>query len=531
MTADRSLASSFGFGVGAVLLLTGCPSDPTPITSDSETSGSSTGDPDSSTTLPPDPDTSSSTTAPDPDTGSSTTAPDPDTSTGPASDCGNEMLDAGEVCDGSELDGATCITEGFDAGELGCRADCGDYDRGGCSSFTCGNNITDPGEVCDGTDHGGVTCEGMGFDSGTPVCSNDCQELDIGECGTCGNVVVDGDEVCDGIVLFGQTCESQGFDTGQLACAGDCLTYDTAQCITCGNDIIDGVEPCDGVDLGGATCVSEGYVGGSLACAEDCLDFDITSCNTCGNALIEPGEGCDGLNLNGQTCASIGLEGGDLSCTVGCQYDFSACDIAGIPFGNDGSYSGFALTPGVLPCDDISGTGTPTGLTDDSQTQVNLGFTMPFYDGLFTQISISSNGHVYFEPPDFTSLSGVCPPSDTFSTADEYFFSVFWDDLNPGAAGDVYYQTLGAAGNQRFVVQWDVPFFGGDIGDLLRVQTVLHESGGIDACYVDTTSAADFGNNGGGAAAGIMRDSVTGFSYSCSTPDLTAGLLLMYLPV
>lgn len=511
------MASSFG--VGAVLLLGGCPDDPSPITSDSDTS-STTDAVDSSTTLPPDPDSTSS-----------TTAPDPDSTTSPPTDCGNGALDEGETCDGDELDGATCITEGFDAGELGCRADCGDYDRTGCSSFTCGNNIVDPGEVCDGTDHAGVTCEGMGFDSGTPVCSNNCQELDIGECGTCGNTIVDGDEVCDNIVLLGQSCESQGFDSGQLGCNGDCLTYDTSLCITCGNDIIDGVEPCDGPDLAGATCVSEGYVGGTLACAEDCSDFDIGGCNTCGNASIEPGEGCDGANLNGQTCASLGLIGGTLSCTASCQYDFSACDIPGMLFGGDGFYNGFALNPGVLPCDDISATGTPTGLSDDSQLQANLGFTMTFYDTPFTQISISSNGHVYFEPPDFTSLSGVCPPGDTFSIADEYFLGVFWDDLNPGAAGEVYYQTLGGPGDHRFVVQWDVPFFGGDLGDLLRVQAVLRESGGIDVCYVDTTSAANFGNNGAGAAAGIMRDAVTGFSYSCSLPDLTAGLQLLYLPV
>jgi hypothetical protein len=526
MTAVRSLASSLG--VGSILLLTGCPDDPNPITSDSDASGSSTGGVDSST-LPPEPDTGSSTLPPEPDTG--TSEPDTGTDTGPVEDCGNGAIDAGEVCDGEALDGATCRSEGFDTGTLACRADCNDYDRSGCHSFGCGNGILDPGESCDGADLGGITCQGMGFDSGTPGCSNDCSTIDFGQCGTCGNVIVDGDEVCDSIVFLGQTCESQGFDSGQLGCAADCLTYDFSGCITCGNDIIDGVEPCDGPDLAGATCVSEGYVGGTLGCADDCSAFDISGCNTCGNDLVDAGEGCDGLNLGGQTCASLGLQGGDLSCTASCQYDFSACDIAGIPFGNDGFYSGFALTPGVLPCDDISATGIGTGLFDDDQISVPLGFTLDFYDTPFTSISISSNGHVYFEAPDFTPLGGVCPPQATGSLADEYMLGVFWDDLNPGAAGDVYYQTLGPAGSQRFVVQWDVPFYAGDNSDLLRFQVMFHQAGNIDVCYVDTLSAANFGNNGADAGAGIMRDAVTGFSYSCAQPQLTNGLLLMYLPV
>ena len=524
----RSLASSFG--IGTVLLLGGCPDDPIPMTTDSDASGtSSTGEVDS-TTAPLPLDTTASTTEPDPDTGTSTTGPEPETTVGPVDDCGNGMLDPDETCDGEELDGATCRSEGFDTGTLACREDCGDYDRSGCASYTCGNDVMDPGEACDGTDLGGVTCQGMGFETGTPTCRPNCSEIDLGGCGTCGNVIVDGDEVCDGVVLFGQTCESQGYSSGQLACQPDCLTYDFSGCIVCGNDLIDGVEPCDGPDLGGATCVSEGYISGTLGCNDEC-GFDISGCNTCGNASVEPGESCDGDNLNGQTCASIGLEGGELSCQPSCQYDFSGCDIVGIPFGSDGFYNGFSLQPGVLPCDDISGTGTSTGLSDDDQITVPIGFSLEFYDTPFTQAVISSNGHVYFSLETFTPLGGVCPPDDAGIVGNSYMLGTFWDDLNPGAAGDVYYQTLGAVGNQRFVVQWDVPFFGGDNMDLLRIQAMFHESGSIEVCYVDTTSVANFGNNGADASAGIMLDSDTGFSYSCSMPQLTAGLLLMYLPV
>jgi hypothetical protein len=520
---------SSGLGIAALLLLGGCPDDPaTPISTDSEAdTGSSTTAADSTTLPPAD---ASGSTAPDPDASGSSTAPDPDTSTGPGDTCGNGALDGSEVCDGDELDGATCLSEGFDVGTLACRADCLDYDRTGCSSYVCGNDVVDPDETCDGSDLGGVTCEGAGFDSGTSTCSLDCSEIDMGSCGTCGNVIVDGAEVCDSIVLLGQTCESQGFSSGQLGCMPDCLTYDTSSCIVCGNDVIDGVEPCDGTDLGGHTCVGEGFVGGVMGCDDECA-LDLSGCNSCGNAVVDTGESCDGANLGGQTCASLGLQGGTLSCSASCQLDFSACDIPGMLFGNDGFYSGFSLTPGVLPCDDISATGVATGMSDDDQVTVPMGFSLPVYGSLFTEATITSNGVVYFDTPDFLPLGGVCMPGDTFTLSDEYILGVFWDDLDPSSAGDVFYQTLGAPGSQRFVVQWDVPFFGGSVVDLLRFQAVFHQSGSIEVCYVDTVSAADFGNNGNNAAAGIQRDQTLGFGYSCATPDLVSGLMLMYLPL
>lgn len=46
--------------------------------------------------------------------------------------CGDAQLDQGEVCDGTELDGRSCASEGFAAGSLACRADCLAFDTSGC---------------------------------------------------------------------------------------------------------------------------------------------------------------------------------------------------------------------------------------------------------------------------------------------------------------------------------------------------------------------------------------------------------------
>ncbi|MCX4241523.1 hypothetical protein [Paraliomyxa miuraensis] len=510
-------------------LLTACPGidiPPVPVDGSSSDDGS-TGPATPPLTTDVDPD---STTVADESSSTGSTSIDPDSSTTDVQTCGNGMLDGDEVCDGDELSGETCASQGFDSGQLACAADCSGYDTRACAMFNCGNGVVEGSEVCDGADVGGVTCEGEGFDSGTITCALDCSALDTSDCGTCGNVIVDGDEVCDSIVLLGQTCMSQGYSSGQLGCSADCLSYDVASCIQCGNDLIDGIEPCDGVDLGGETCVSQGYVGGVLACDADCSAFDISGCNTCGNAIVDAGEACDGMNLGGASCASLGLMGGVLACTPGCQFDFSGCDIPGVPFGSDAFYTGISLNPMPLPCDDISASGTNAFLDDDDEVGVPMGFTFTFYGVPFTQATIASNGAIYFNSTDYLDYLNVCMPGDTFSPVTNYILAPFWTDLDPSSAGAVRYQTLGAAPNQRFVVQWDVPFYGGSVADLIRVQAMFQQDGSIQVCYPDTISVGDPGNSGAGATSGVQQNPLTGFQYSCDAPNLTNGLMLAYLP-
>lgn len=198
-------------------------------------------------------------------------------STGPEAQCGNDMVEGDEICDGVDLAGEDCVSQGFDRGELACARDCLAYDPVGCIAFSCGNGIQEGPEVCDGGDLAGATCVSEGFDSGQLSCAIDCLSFELAGCGTCGNVIVDGDEACDDIALFGQTCESQGFDSGDLLCAADCLGFDTTGCGICGNGVIDGAESCDGMMLGGETCLSLGLDDGDLACNPVC-DFNLAGC-------------------------------------------------------------------------------------------------------------------------------------------------------------------------------------------------------------------------------------------------------------
>jgi cysteine-rich repeat protein len=168
--------------------------------------------------------------------------------------CGGEQAPAGTTCQGTGV----------------CD------DNGNCILETCGNGVIEPGEQCDGLDLNGETCVTQGFAGGTLACDGNCQ-FDVSACLTaiCGNGVVDPGETCDdGNQLDGDGCSSTCQEEPGFTCTGSPSTCVT----TCGDGIIAGTEDCDGANLNGETCVSRGYNGGTLACANDCQSFDESGC-------------------------------------------------------------------------------------------------------------------------------------------------------------------------------------------------------------------------------------------------------------
>jgi len=150
--------------------------------------------------------------------------------------CGNGVLEHAETCDGSELQGETCATQGYAGGTLGCTAEC-EYDVSLCEiSETCGDGVVDAGEACDGSDFGGLTCASeAGHAHGTLLCTAVCTVDDSG-CHTCGNGFVEGSEMCDGVVLGGRDCVTEGHDGGQLLCSATCQV-DASGCFDCGDGV------------------------------------------------------------------------------------------------------------------------------------------------------------------------------------------------------------------------------------------------------------------------------------------------------
>lgn len=241
--------------------------------------------------------------------------------------CGDGSIDGGEDCDGTDLKGASCVSRGFDAGELSCGDDCA-FDESGCISFGCGNDIVEGDEVCDGSDLAGIDCMALGHSSGVLSCASDCSTYDTSGC--CGDGVVGANEDCDGLNLGGHTCAAvdSTYSGDGLACASDC-TWDTSGC--CGDGTVGVGELCDGdLIVNGVTCETLGFAGGNLAC-DGCVAVDTTNCDSsyCDGIELEEGELCDGNLFGGATCESLGFHSGDLQCVNCTEYDTSGCAICG----------------------------------------------------------------------------------------------------------------------------------------------------------------------------------------------------------
>lgn len=259
--------------------------------------------------------------------------------------CGDGVLerDAGEHCDGSDLDGQSCQSLDMGGGSLGCNDRCR-FDASGCEvSAVCGDGtLHAPFEDCEGQDLQGATCETLGYYGGQLGCDQDCQ-YDLASCrtyGRCGDGVIQTlyGEACEGSGLQEQTCEGLGYYGGQLLCGVDC-TYDESGCSAvgrCGDGVIQAGfgEACDGDDLGGFSCAEDtNYHAGEAVCNENCR-LDLSACEatgTCGDGVLQVAyEGCDGALFPGNpSCTLLGYHGNNQGCTADCTPDLSPCIASG----------------------------------------------------------------------------------------------------------------------------------------------------------------------------------------------------------
>ena len=95
--------------------------------------------------------------------------------------CGDGIIQAihGEVCDGADLDEETCWSQGYYGGVLACGADCLALDLTDCAAVgRCGDGIIQLNypEWCDGENLDGQTCESQGYSArgGTLACTHGC---------------------------------------------------------------------------------------------------------------------------------------------------------------------------------------------------------------------------------------------------------------------------------------------------------------------------------------------------------------------
>jgi hypothetical protein len=142
---------------------------------------------------------------------------------------------------------------------------------------------------------------------------------------------------------------------------------------------------------------------------------------------------------------------------------------------------------------DISTTGvlttqwTPTGTysaKDEGYTgPYNFGFNFKYYGQIYSQVVISSNGHLMFTVPTANTMSNTQIPSTATPNG---IICPFWDDLDGGTTGNVYYKQE----SNKFIIQYSNWKKYASTNEL-TFQIVLYSSGKIEYFYKTMTGTSN----------------------------------------
>ncbi|MBU2625794.1 MAG: hypothetical protein KKG33_09565 [candidate division Zixibacteria bacterium] len=129
---------------------------------------------------------------------------------------------------------------------------------------------------------------------------------------------------------------------------------------------------------------------------------------------------------------------------------------------------------------DISTVGTAIALGDDQAVgPMAIGFTFPFYENAYNELYFSSNGIITFGAGYTTTSNTVLP----YSNVPNNMISMWWDDLDPEEAGNVYYYYDSA--NNRFIISFvGIRNYQNPSGTgSLTFQAILYQTGRIVLQY------------------------------------------------
>jgi len=159
------------------------------------------------------------------------------------------------------------------------------------------------------------------------------------------------------------------------------------------------------------------------------------------------------------------------------------------------------------------------GDRDDGHTDaIPIGFDFKYYENIYNQLYISTNGFVSFESGS-TTLTNQFLPQDP---SPNNIIAPFWDDINLAEIGDVYYWLDDLSSPKKFAIEWNqVVKFGST--DLLTFEIVLYENGDILFQYQDLNG--DLVNSTVGVE---NKEGSDGLLYLYNAPGLASGDAIMF---
>ncbi|MEM1040019.1 MAG: Ig-like domain-containing protein, partial [Pseudomonadota bacterium] len=229
----------------------------------------------------------------------------------------------------------------------------------------------------------------------------------------------------------------------------------------------------------------------------------------------------------GQT-VSVDLALADIDTTSGDYGDLAAAVTSSVSGRSDLSFDGTTLTYSndayVANYDatgstyvDISATGNVLTLGDEVNQQQSIGFDFEFFGETYSDLFVHDNGFVTFGSGIGNAFNNANMSGGT-QLGGRPAIAALWNDLDTGAGGTVYTQTVGAPGAQQMIIQWDdVPLYsnGGNNGSF---QIIISEATGeVRINYQDVDFQGTGADNGGGSTIAIQDGSGTGIQHAHNT--------------
>ena len=156
-------------------------------------------------------------------------------------------------------------------------------------------------------------------------------------------------------------------------------------------------------------------------------------------------------------------------------------------------YYSFNATTGTYS--QITGTSITSILSDDALSEaIDIGFTFPYGDFVFTQVVVSSNGWVGLG----TTLDNSNLSNDLESQTWRPLLAALWDDTSL-SGGNAEYLLSGTTPNRIFTVQYSNLHWNYNSDSQHNFQIRLYETGKVDFVYGPSTG----GPNSPSASIGI----------------------------
>ena len=305
-------------------------------------------------------------------------------------------------------------------GNCGNKCKAGEVCTSGKCSVSCGNGKVEPGEQCDGTNLGGHTCTSQGYTAGILSCSK-CVFV-TSACYSCGDGTINTGEECDGTNLNKKTCKSLGYDGGTLTCDKGCKLAKGA-CHKCSDKLQNGDET--DVDCGGKVC-SGCALGKKCKAATDCLD------GHCEKGVCYNATSCKGILASNPTAKNgvytIDPTGGS---TADAQKVY--CDMTGggwtlvaswdrsVPTGVWGKFTTTTATPGptvkhARPFITLLPKATEYRMVYVNNSQTIGGTLSGAWQTSGNNARVPVGGGVYLILSDYCTSNGICVLKPTYHT-------------------------------------------------------------------------------------------------------------------